>query len=129
VAAKRKHTAQQIAAQPRYRLSFDAVDEYLGRCGVDNIDPDYDPLWPCNVARSTGLSTKAVQRARVDGLSVWQAERVAVGLGLLPYSVSLWGDEWCEKADAVADLVERQREQNRQTQNRKRSERRQLVAA
>lgn len=85
-------------AVPRV-LPWQPVGELLGKRnrGAQCRDARrrvYDAVW---VGRVLGSSTECGahrkgERVKRDGLTVWEADRLAVALGWLPWTI--WGDAW-----------------------------------
>jgi hypothetical protein len=72
-------------------LPFAPIDEWCHR-HLRYTTPQGVQL-PCSerlIAQAVGLDHRAVQRLRRDGLDVFQADRLAIRLGLLPHE--LWDD-------------------------------------
>jgi hypothetical protein len=94
------------------RLSMEPLWRYVQRRHRPRHDtPEGGRLWGANmaafgvsdVAEAVGVSSKTVQRWKVDGLSWSVADRAAVAVGAHPATV--WGDEWwdfCHRDEEVA---------------------------
>lgn len=44
------------------------------------------------VAKAAGVDPKTVQKWRRQGMTIWQADRIAIRVGLMPHDV--WGPGW-----------------------------------
>jgi hypothetical protein len=73
--------------EPTVRLPFEPVERVLRKTS---------PLTVNQIAEALGTAGKNVLRWRVQGLSIRQADKIAVGLGFHPYQ--LWGDSFYEGA-------------------------------
>lgn len=50
-----------------------------------------------HLARLTGFSRRTMQRFRVDGIPVSQADRIAIHFGFHPFEI--WGEDWWVTGD------------------------------
>ena len=68
------------------KLSWDALADHCGQDIPDNESPTNIGDIGI-VARLTGMNRRALYRYRRDGLSIWQADDIAVNLGVHPSAI------------------------------------------